>query len=102
MNTGIFSQAVGLLACAGAMLVIVLVALVALATGMRRGRKENRSNPIIQPPTAPPFEEGDFGGVPTTGGVQEYEREYRPDPMIGSSGFEAQTYEPGREPDDDI
>lgn len=101
MNTSIFSQAIGLLACAGVMGLMVLVALVSLSTGMRRGRKTSVNNPIIQPPSAPPFEEDDFGGVPTTGPVQEYERDYHSDVKIGSSGFDAQSYDYDHEPDEE-
>ena len=97
MNTGIFSQAVGFLACAGVVILIALVGLVVLA---RRSQRGDYGNPVIQPPRATPFEDGDFGGVPTTGAAQEHAAQKRRENIIGSSGFEAQTDEKGPNEED--
>ncbi len=101
MNTDIFSQAFGFLACAGVLVVIALVAIVSLSIGWRRGRKAASLNPVIQPPNTPPYENGDFIGVPATGPAQADERNYPSENMIGSSGFGAQRNEPLDDPGQD-
>jgi hypothetical protein len=93
MNASAFSQGVGLLACVGVIGLIGAIAVVARVISSQRGRPMEPNNSAVQPLSAPPFEDGGFGGVPTTGPVQEYERDYHPQQIIGSSGFEEQRYE---------
>ncbi len=85
-------QALGLFACIGALLLVALVAIVARSAAGQRGPYGRRRglHPDNSAVHSPPFEDDDFGGVPTTGPVQEYERDYRPEQIIGSSGFEEQ------------
>ncbi len=103
MDASSLSQALGLMACVGAFVLIALVAVVARQIIGQRGTGRLKRRPAVGPNSpavhSPPFEDDDFGGVPTTGAVQDYERDYHPDQVIGSSGFDVQTYEynPGDE-----
>ncbi len=92
MNGNSLFQAIGLFACFGALLLLVVVAIIARsASGERGSSGRHRGDPLgTSVLHTPPFEDDDFGGVPTTGPVQEYERDYRPEQIIGSSGFEEQ------------
>jgi hypothetical protein len=94
MNASSIFQVVGLSTCAGAFVLIVLLGAVIWTISMRRGRAAGPDNSAIHPYQ---YEDSDdFGGVPTTGAVQDYERDYDPDPLIGSSGFDVQSHD---EPD---
>ncbi len=92
MNGNSLFQALGLFACFGALLLLVVVAIVARSASGERGPSGRHRNAPLENSAihTPPYEEDDFGGVPTTGPVQEYERDYRPEQIIGSSGFEDQ------------
>lgn len=89
MNGSSIFQAVGLSACAGTVVLFALLGGLVWAIAMRRGRAAGPDNSAIHPYQ---YEDpDDFGGVPTTGAVQEYERDYHPDQLIGSSGFDVQS-----------
>ncbi len=92
MNGNSLFQALGLFACFGALLLLVVVAIIARSAHGGRGPSGRRRGDPLDTSVihTPPFEDDDFGGVPTTGPVQEYERDYRPEQIIGSSGFEGQ------------
>ncbi len=91
MNGNSLFQALGLFACFGALLLLVVVAIIARSTSGEHGPSGRRGDPLDTSVLHnPPFENDDFGGVPTTGSVQEYERDYRPEQIIGSSGFQEQ------------
>ncbi len=86
------------MACLAAIGLIAALAVIAhLITG-QRGTPMEPNNSAVQSLSAPPYEDGDFLSIPTTGSVQEFERDARPDQIIGSSGFEGQQY---REEDDE-
>ncbi len=82
----------GVFVCFGA---IVLAALVAIAARGLRNPNNRVSNTPTQQVRNGGFEPtSDFGGVPTTGAVQEYERDANQADLIGSSGFDgAQIYD---------
>ncbi len=86
------------MACLAAIGLISALALIARAITGQRGAPMEPHNSAVQSLSAPPYEDGDFSGIPTTGPVQAFERDARPEQIIGSSGFEGQQY---REEDDE-
>ncbi len=80
------------MACLGVIGLIALLALIARGITGQRGKPMEPYNSAVRPLNAPPFEDGDFSGIPTTGPVQDYERDAPPEQIIGSSGFEGRQY----------
>lgn len=86
-------SSVGLLTCVGAFIAVAVIAFIARLMSNQRveprspnmWREPDSSRP--QPPR-PDMDFSDFGGIPTTGPVQEYERDYPGETIIGSSGFD--------------
>lgn len=78
------------MACLVAIGLISALALIARAMTGQRGKPLEPHNSAVQSLSAPPYEDGDFIGIPTTGSVQEFERDAPPEQIIGSSGFEGQ------------
>jgi flagellar biosynthesis/type III secretory pathway M-ring protein FliF/YscJ len=93
MNASLFSQGIGWLACLGIIGLIVILAIVARAISRQRRRPMEPNNSAVQPLSASPFEDGELSEIPTTGSVQAYERDYHPEQIIGSSGFDVQSYD---------
>ena len=80
------------MACLAAFGFISVLSLIALAIIRQRGTPMEPYNSAVQSLGAPPYEDGDFLEIPTTGSVQEFERDARPEQIIGSSGFEGRQY----------
>ncbi len=100
MSQSNLSQVLGIAVCVGAFVVITLVGIASRYVAGQRSRSAGPNGPAIRPFNANPADD-DFGGVPTTGPVQDYERDYPPEPLIGSSGFDAQGNEEKPEEEED-
>lgn len=87
---------IGLQVCIGTLIIAAVLILAVRALSSRRGRRQKIQNMWADPgENRPPAVDGvdfdlgdDFGGVPTTGSVQEYERDADGGDILGSSGFE--------------
>ena len=91
MSAREFLHIYGLFVCAGMFGLMVAATIFMRLLSTRRERSTGPIQPAVGPYHLIQDEEDDFGGVPTTGSVQEYERDYPVEQIIGSSGFDAQT-----------
>jgi hypothetical protein len=98
---------IGLQVCVGTLILAAVLYLAARAFNKQRRSNQKNQNMRTDPGSnLPSAEDGvdfklddDFGGVPTTGSVQEYERDAGDEDIIGSSGFENRPHDPGDHPD---
>jgi hypothetical protein len=92
MDVSFLLQGIGWLACLVAIGFIAILAVLARIISGQRGEPMEPHNSAVRS-LSEPYEAGDFGGVPTTGSVQDYERDWIPEQIIGSSGFNGQQNE---------
>ncbi|RPJ46067.1 MAG: hypothetical protein EHM21_08955 [Chloroflexi bacterium] len=93
MDVSNLLQGVGWLTCLVLIGLIAALALVARAIAGQRGQPMEPHNSAVQSLGAPPFEDSDLGGIPTTGPVQDFERDAPQERIVGSSGFVGQQFQ---------